>query len=179
MATPESRESLAPPKVTAAAVLPSFFARQRLAFPLGASALLGTPQGGGRSWPSLGHRSLLGDYRQSLHLPPPQPEGRRGTAAPRASLVLAVPGTLVELNDSAAVLWTHPAGFSPRRVQGLLASVPTLPPLFLDLGRQPARGSGQVATATTAPDLSSRNVLLFSVLKRMTVATTSIFFSLY
>lgn len=130
MATPASRESLAPPKVTAAAVLPSYFARQSLAFPLGASALLGTPQGGGHSWPSLGHRPLLGDYRQSLHLPPPQPEGRRGTAAPRAALVLAVPGTLVELNDSAAVLWTHPAGFRPRRVRGLLASVATLQPLF-------------------------------------------------
>lgn len=117
MATPESRASLAPP--SRGAVLPSYFARQSLAFPLGTSALLGTPQGGGHSWPSLGHRSLPGDHRQSLHLPPPHAEGRRGTAAPRAAPVLPGPGTLVELNDSAAVLWIHPAGFSPRRVQGL------------------------------------------------------------
>lgn len=151
---------------------------------MAASALPETARGGGHSWPSLGGLSL-GDHRQSAHLPRPHSEGRNRcwAPAPRAALALAVPGTLVVLNDGAAVLWIHPTGFSAHRVRGTLGhclfpSDPPSPGIWRGsqegevVGWPPPRPPDPPAPAQQVAVLSSHNALFFSILELMAVATT-------
>ena len=72
-------------------------------------------------------------------------------------------------------------GSAPAAYGGLLATVPSPPPPFWGLGRQPGRGSGRLATpapprppapAQQVAVLSSHNALFFSILELMAVATT-------
>lgn len=104
------------------------------------SALPKRASGGPHSWPARGLHSLKD---QSVCLPPPNPEELRrpGSWALRAALVHAVLGTLVVLNDSAAVPRNPPCRVQspPRSGDSWLLSLLLQPSFSRDSGNSQER----------------------------------------